>query len=78
MSADAADGDDSAPAGSLDPATVDALIAAAMSETAGKVTDIEIDGDTASPYDISVVTVQGESVELDLVADMNVLSTNGG
>ena len=77
VSTDAADGDDSAPLGALDAATVDALVAAAMADTDGKVTDIEIDDDTASPYDLSVVTAEGRTVELDLDSDMKVLSTNG-
>ncbi len=77
VSTDAADADDSAPLGALDAATVDALVAAALAEADGRITDIELDDDTASPYDISVVTADGRSVELDLDADMKVLSTNG-
>lgn len=77
VSTDAADADDSAPAGVLDTATVDALVAAALAEVDGKVTDIEIDDDTASPYDVSVLTADGSTVDLDLDADMTVLTTNG-
>jgi uncharacterized membrane protein YkoI len=77
VSTDAAEGDDSAALDSLDAARVDALVAAAMAEVDGKITDIELDDDTASPYDISVVTADGHTVELDLDKDMNVLSTSG-
>jgi uncharacterized membrane protein YkoI len=77
VSTEAARANDTGPAGALDAATVDDLVAAALAEADGKVTDIEIDDDTASPYDISVVTADGTTVELDLDADLKVLSTTG-
>ena len=77
LSTDAADADDSQPLGTLDAATVDALVAAAMAEADGRITDIEIDDDTASPYDVSILTADGRTVEVDLDADMKVLSPTG-
>lgn len=76
VSTDAADADDSAPPAVLDTATVDALVAAAMDEVAGKITDLEIDDDPASPFDISVVQSNGRTLDLDLDADMTVLAIN--
>ena len=74
VSTDAADADDSAPLGVLDVDTVDALVAAAMAEVDGKITDLEIDDDPASPFDIAVVQANGRTLSLDLDADMKVLS----
>jgi uncharacterized membrane protein YkoI len=74
VSTDAASADDVAPQGVLDADTVDALVTAAMAEVSGRITDIEIDDDTASPFDISVVQANGRTVDLDLDADMKVLS----
>jgi len=76
VSTDAADADDTAPLGVLDTETVDALVSAAMDEVEGKITDLEIDDDPASPYDISVVQANGRILELYLDADMKVLSIN--
>ena len=48
----------------------------AMAEVSGRIIDIEIDDDTASPFDISVVQANGRTVDLELDADMKVLSIN--
>ena len=76
VSTDAASADDIAPQGVLDADTIDALVTAAMAEVSGRITDIEIDDDTASPFDISVVQANGRTVDLELDADMKVLSIN--
>lgn len=76
MSTDAADANDSAPEGVLDAATVDALVAAALAEMDGKIIDIEIDDDVASPFDVSVLQADGVTVDIDLDADFAVLSTD--
>jgi hypothetical protein len=76
VSTDAADAEDAAPLGVLDVETVDALVAAAMAEVEGKITGLEIDDDTASPFDVSVVQANGRMISLDLDADMKVLSIN--
>jgi len=76
MSTDATGADDVAPQGVLDADTIDALVTAALAEVSGRVTEIEIDDDTASPFDISVVQANGRTVDLDLDADMKVLSIN--
>lgn len=70
-----ADADDSPAQGVLDVRTVDALVAAALAEADGKIIDIEIDDDTTSPFDVSVLQADGTTVELALDADMKVLST---
>jgi hypothetical protein len=76
VATDAADGDDSAPLGVLDPETIDALVAAAMADVDGRITDLEIDDDPASPFAISVVQANGRSLDLDLDPEMKVLSIN--
>ena len=65
------------PLGVLDTATVDALVAAALDEVdGGKVTDIEIDSESASPYDVSVMLPDGRTIQLELDADLKVLSSS--
>jgi uncharacterized membrane protein YkoI len=76
LSTDAADADDDAPAGSLDDDTVESVITAALAETAGKVVDLEIDDDPASPYDITVLTGEGRLVGISLDADFTVVSSD--
>lgn len=76
VSTDAADANDSAPESVLDAATVDALVAAALAEVDGKIIDIEIDDDVASPFDVSVLQADGVTVDIDLDADFAVLSTD--
>ena len=76
VSTDAASADDVAPQGVLDADTIDALVTAAMAQVEGRITDIEIDDDTTSPFDISVVQANGRTVDLELDADMKVLSIN--
>lgn len=74
ISTEVADADDKAPQGSLDAKTVDALVAAALAEVDGTITDLDIDDDPTSPYDISVLTRDGQSVDIELDAQMAVLS----
>jgi uncharacterized membrane protein YkoI len=74
LSTEAADADDTAPQGTLDAKTVDALVAAALAEVDGAVTDLDIDDDPTSPFDVSVLTSDGRSVDIELDAQMSVLS----
>lgn len=77
VSTDAADTDDSgdsAPLGVLDADTVDALVAAALDEVDGRIMELEIDDDAASPFDVSVVQANGRELSLGLDADLTVLS----
>ena len=76
LSTDAAEADDTAPQAVLDADTVDALVAAAMDEVSGNITDIEIDDDTASPFDISVVQSNGRTIDVELDAEMMVVAIN--
>jgi hypothetical protein len=76
VSTDSADSDDTAPQAVLDADTVDALVAAAMDEVKGRIVDIEIDDDTASPFDISVVQSNGRIVDVELDAELKVISIN--
>ena len=76
VSTDDASTDDAAPQGVLDVDTVDAMVAAALAEVDGKVVDLEIDDDPASPFDISVLQADGRTVDVELDADMKVLSTD--
>jgi uncharacterized membrane protein YkoI len=76
LSTEAAEADDAGPQAVLDADTVDALVAAAMDEVSGNITDIEIDDDTASPFDIAVVQSNGRTIDVELDADMTVVSIN--
>ena len=76
VATEAADQDDQAPEGSLDAATVEALVAAALGHTDGTVIDIEIDSDTASPYDVTVLTADRKTVDIALDSDFNVLTAD--
>ena len=76
LSTEAAEADDIAPPAVLDADTGDALVAAAMDEVSGNITDIEIDDDTASPFDISVVQSNGRTIDVELDADMTVVAIN--
>lgn len=76
ISTGTADADDSPAQGVLDVQTVDALVAAALAEVDGKIIDVEIDDDTPSPFDVSVLRADGTTVELVLDADMKVVSTD--
>jgi uncharacterized membrane protein YkoI len=76
VSTEAADAGESAAQGVLDADTVDALVAAAMAEVEGRIIDIEIDDDTASPFDVSVVQSNGRTIAVELDADLTVVSIN--
>lgn len=68
--------DDSTPAGVLDAATIDALVTAAFAEHEGRIIEIDVDNDTASPYDLTVLRADGVTVELDFGPDFAVLATD--
>lgn len=72
---EAADDDDRAPSGSLDEATVAAIVEAALAQADGVITDIEVD-DGRSPYDVTVLLADRSTVEIDLGADFAVLGTD--
>ena len=76
IATEAADADAAEPQGGLDAQTLKALVAAALGEVDGKVVDVEVDDDTTGPYDISVVTGDGRTVDLALDADMKVIATD--
>lgn len=76
VSTDAGDGDDTAPAQSLDEATIRALVEAALAEADGMITDLDVDDDAASPYDVSVLTSDRRSVDIDFGADFDVVGTD--
>ncbi|KQM82591.1 PepSY domain-containing protein [Agromyces sp. Leaf222] len=73
--ADADDANDPAPQGALDAATVKALVDAALGEVDGRVVELDVDDDTTSPYDVSVLTGDGRTVEVSLDADVNVVTS---
>ena len=77
LSTNAAEADDSAPQGSLDTDTVDKLVAAALAEVDGKVVDLEIDDDSASPFDVSVLRSDRRTVDLALDSDLKVVTSDG-
>ena len=73
---DTTDGDDTAPALTLDDATIRALVAAALAEADGMITDLDVDGDDVSPYDASVLTSDSRSIDIDFDADFAVVGTD--
>lgn len=70
------DDDDTAPAHTLDEATIRALVAAALDEADGLITDLDADDDASSPYDVRVVTDDRRSIEIDFSADFAVVGTD--
>jgi hypothetical protein len=73
---EAADADDSAPAGTLDAATVRSLVDAALAEADGTIVEIDVDGDAAAPYDVTVLLSDRTTVEVELGPDFAVLRTD--
>ncbi|MCM3778706.1 hypothetical protein [Microbacterium hydrocarbonoxydans] len=68
--------DDTAPAYVLDDAALRALVAAALDEADGLITDLDVDDDAASPYDARVVSSDRRSVDIDFSADFAVVGTD--
>jgi uncharacterized membrane protein YkoI len=73
---DTADGDDSGPALTLDEATIRSLVAAALDEAEGLITDIDVDDDASRPYDVSVLTNDNRSIDIDLDSSFAVVGTD--
>lgn len=76
ISTDTSDDGDRSPQGVLDSATVDALVSAALGETEGRITDLEVDDDATSPYDVTVLTDDARFIDLNLDADFAVLTAD--
>lgn len=76
ISTEAADGDDTGPVLTLDDDTIRALVAAALAEADGLITDLDVDSDPVSPYDVSVLTADNRSVDIDFDADFAVIATD--
>lgn len=76
VSSDPADADDRPAAGLLDEATVAALVEAALAHTDGRIVELDVDDDTVSPYDASVVGADSRTVELSFDADLAVLAAD--
>lgn len=68
--------DDSVPALTLDDDTIRSLIDAALAEADGMITDLDVDDDTSSPYDASVLTSDNRSIDIDFSADFAVVGTD--
>ncbi|MFK0402885.1 hypothetical protein ACIQTT_11190 [Microbacterium sp. NPDC090225] len=76
VSTDAADGDDTGPSLTLDEATIRSLVAAALDEAEGLITDLDVDDDSVSPYDVSVLTSDNRSIDIDLDSAFAVVGTD--
>ncbi|MEV4669140.1 hypothetical protein [Microbacterium sp. LWO12-1.2] len=76
VSTDAADGDDTGPALILDEATIRSLVAAALDEADGMITDLDVDSDDVSPYDASVLTTDNRSIDIDFDSAFAVVGTD--
>lgn len=73
---DAAGGDDTGPALTLDEAAIRSLVAAALDEAEGMITDIDVDDDASRPYDVSVLTTDNRSIDIDLDSSFAVVGTD--
>ncbi|WP_223623087.1 hypothetical protein [Microbacterium sp. EST19A] len=76
ISSEKADGDDTGPALTLDDETIRSLVAAALAEAEGLITDLDVDSDDVSPYDASVLTQDNRSIDIDFTADFAVVGTD--
>lgn len=76
ISTDPADGDDTAASLSLDDETIRSLVAAALAEADGTITELDVDGDDVSPYDASILTSDNRSIDIDFSADFAVVGTD--
>ena len=76
VASEVADPDEQTREGSLDARTLEALVSAALAHTDGTVIDIEVDGDTASPYDVSVLTADRTTVDITLDPEFKVLTAD--
>ncbi|MFF7293778.1 PepSY domain-containing protein [Microbacterium sp. NPDC008134] len=73
---DTADGDDTGPTLTLDEATIRSLVAAALDEAEGLITDLDVDDDASRPYDVSVLTNDNRSIDIDLDSSFAVVGTD--
>lgn len=76
VSSDDRDDDDTAPTHTLDEAAIRALVAAALDEADGLITDLDADDDASRPYDVRVVTDDRRSIDIDFSADFAVVGTD--
>lgn len=65
-STEAAEQGETAPTGKLDAATIESLMTAATASQQGTVLSVEIDSDTTSPYDVTVLTADKKTVDVAL------------
>ncbi|WP_260857311.1 hypothetical protein [Microbacterium sp. 1.5R] len=73
---DGDDDDDTAPAYVLDEAAIRALVAAALDEADGLITDLGADDDASSPYDAELTTGDRRSIDIDFGTDFAVVGTD--
>ncbi|WP_314650597.1 hypothetical protein [uncultured Microbacterium sp.] len=76
VSTETADDGDTGPAAALDEEAIRALVAAALDEAEGMITDLDVDDDSSRPYDVSVVTEDRRSIDIDLDASFAVVATD--
>ncbi|WP_109211101.1 MULTISPECIES: hypothetical protein [Microbacterium] len=75
ISTEQADADDTAPQNVLDTDAIAAIVDAALAEADGRVVEIEADDDSASPWDVTVLTGAGEFIEIGLDTEFAVVGT---
>ncbi|WDM45245.1 hypothetical protein KV395_19205 [Microbacterium luteolum] len=76
VSTEIADGDDTGPTLALDDEAIRSLVSAALAESDGMITDLDVDGDDVSPYDASVLTSDKRSIDIDFTAEFAVVGTD--
>lgn len=74
-STEAAERGETAPSGKLDAATIESLMTAATASQQGTVLSVEIDSDTTSPYDVTVLTADKKTVDVALDTSFAVVTS---
>lgn len=73
VSTEPAEANDQGPAVVLDADAIRSVVEAALAEQDGRIVEIDVDDDTTSPYEVSVVTGDRATVDVHLDADFAVV-----
>ena len=68
--------DDRGPQHVLDAASLSSIVSAALAEVDGRIIDVDADDDGRSPYDITILTADNRTVDIDLDATGTIVSTD--
>lgn len=76
ISTEAAEGDDTGPALTLDDDAIRSLVSAALAEADGMITDLDVDSTDVTPYDASVLTSDNRSIDIGFTPEFAVVGTD--